>query len=408
MQATQSKFLTIFLILFVSGCQDSSINADKGDTSPYKDYPFRALSYFRFDMSEKAFKLDKGEQKKLANATLAYHLGKLQSQAFKDTLLNSLDGKEKGLLAKHAPNAEASPPTIGDLVIFETRVRDTSSYLSPALEIIAYSKTNQRSCSLVLNKILDLYPGFVGQSGDNIPGIQNKAAFDQLLIDIQVLEQKQQAFRKGHNIVNFDVAKASIVTEVNAVKDVQLGNNIERRQILALLGQIHTALKSGQDPAEIDEVRNYGKISIFQSRVSELETKQSLTEEGTQVWNTLQEEKEDIEEQIFSEIETSIRIMKEKILTLDTMEEQIQKELKQLNSGIRKLEELEVEDKILTNSIKEKNDQLDQLVNGKDAKGGHMRGIPTIKIEPGPKSVPPEVAPEDKVEKEPTLPGPRP
>ena len=408
MQISWSFFLPILFALFMSGCQDPAVNADKGVATPYKDYPFRAVSFFKFDMSEKAFQLSKGEQKKLANATLAYHLDQLHGKAFMDQLLESLGKEDVAILRDVGSGIPPTSPPIESLVIFEARVRETSSYLVPALEIIAYSNVGQGSCSLVLNKVIDLYPGFARQSDGNGPGSRSQAAYDQLIKEIQGLELEQQSFRKGHNIVNFNVAKASIATEISAVKDVQLGNDIERKQILALLGKIHSAFKNDQDPSEIEEVSTYGKVSIFQSRIAELEAKQGLTQEGSQVWNALQEEKEEIGEQILSEIQTSIRIMKEKILTLDTMEEQIQKELKKLDLGIRKLEKLEVEDKILTSSIERKSQRLDQLVNGMGGLGDSLETIPAIKIIPGPKSVPPEDNPQVQEGESPTSPAPRP
>ena len=304
---------------------------------------------------------------------LAQHVKRLQSKEFRQQIVTSLTVEEKDTLLRpyEKLNAEKTTrvPNINELIKYSVSMPSLDQSTVPVINITAVSLHEGNGCRIIANKILEEYPKHISSRKQKIETgavAKLRDQLDQMSKEEKVLEEELEDFRRQNNIVSFETEREFLVRSMQSIKDNITDSKITKLHIQTVLLQIFRAKQEDKNLVFIEEVADFRNVQLYRDRIVEL--KRTLTKLADRYLEkhpkiiSLKAEILEANSLLDAEVEASIRVLEQKIVTINQREKEYQKELALVHSNIQKLDLLEIDYRVISREVQAKTSLRDAML----------------------------------------------
>jgi len=269
---------------------------------------------------------------------------------FRQHLLSTITEAEKEILIRETkPHTTPIIPKLDNLVTYKSYVEQEENR-RPIIQFIAYSNFGNKSCRIVVNKILSKFPAYIEVSRKQSPNKVLSALNEKLndhLKEEKLFTEELEVFRRKHNIVSFEVEREFLVSSMKDITSSITSAKIDKLDIQTTLLQIFRAKQEGKNIIFIDRVANYRNVNKYRNQIDELkQTLEALEDRYLERHPRILSTKskiQNLEHRLTSEVEAAIRSEEQKIVTINQKEKEYPTELALIHTKIQKLDLLEID-----------------------------------------------------------------
>ena len=337
------------------------------------DKAYQVSTNFLFERKLNTLNLSPVEQQDFSKYVLAQHVSRLESVEFRQRIETSLTEKERGELLRpyHRLHAEKGypPPSIPSLIRYSVSMSPLDQSTLPMITITTYSNHEGHGCSIIANRILEEYPKHIR---DRTLKVENdvlarlRGQLENMSREEKLLEQELEEFRRKHNIVSFDTEREFLVKSMESIKNNITQSKIDKLHIQTVLLQIFRAKQERKNLVFIEEVADFRNVNLYRNRIVELKRQfKKLEERYLDRHPTILSTKSEIAEAealLTAEVEASIKVLEQRIVTINQREKEYQKELAVVHSKVQQLDLLEIDYRVISREVQAKTSLRDAML----------------------------------------------
>lgn len=337
------------------------------------DKLFQVQTNFIFEKPKKILDLSPVIQNGYSKSVLATHLNNLRSKEFRQRLEASLTDDEKEILQRPYKRLHAEKnipiPSIGRLIDYDVSIPSLDQTTVPIITVRSRSRHEGNGSSIIANKILEQYPQHFNIDKDKVQTktvVLLERQLSEMSKEEKVLEEELELFRRNNNIVSFETEREFLVNSMQSIKDKITSSKIEKLHLQTVLLQVFRAKQDGKNLVFIDEIADYRNVQLYRDRIVEL--KRSLNkledrylERHPKILSIIAQIDE-ADSLLATEVESAIKSLEQKIVTINEREKEYQKELAIVHTKVQKLDLLEIDYRVISRKVQAKTPIRDAML----------------------------------------------
>ncbi len=337
------------------------------------DKAFSVTTNFRFEQKLNTLNLTPVVRQDFSKYVLAQHVSKLQSLEFRQRIETALTEEEREILLRPYNRLHAERglplPSIPSLLSYSVIMTPMDQSTLPMITITAYSKHEGQGSSIIANRILSEYPKHIRETtvkSDNTVLTKLRDQLSDMSKEEKLLEQQLEEFRRKNNIVSFETEREFFVKSMDSIKNNITSSKIDKLHIQTVLLQIFRAKQEGKNLVFIEEVANFRNVNSYRDRIVELQRGlKKLEERYLDRHPTILTTKAEIAEAevlLTAEVESAIKVLEQRIVTINQREKEYQKELAVVHAKVQQLDLLEIDYRVLSREVEAKTSLRDAML----------------------------------------------
>ena len=254
------------------------------------DETYSAQSTFRLKLPKRILNLTPVERDDFSKPVLGRHVEHLNSHEFKMIVLKSFSPDEKEALLKEYNKRTVnggSVPELGQLLRYSVSMGGTHT---PLITVRASSLHNGQGASIIANKVQDKYLEFAKstrQDSDSSALIKLNGMLERMSKEEKNVEEDLDEFRRANGIVSIENKRESIFQTMQDFKSRIRSAKVEKvtcetvgLQIVAVRhDNQRNDLPDNHNMFRIQEIADFGNVSIYRDAIAELYREQSKLNE---------------------------------------------------------------------------------------------------------------------------------
>lgn len=337
------------------------------------DKLFQVQTNFIFEKPKKILDLSPVIQNGYSKSVLATHLNNLRSKEFRQRLEASLTEDEKEILQRPYKRLHAEKniaiPSISQLIDYDVSIPSLDQTTVPIITIRSRSRHEGNGSSIIANRILEQYPQHFNFDKDKVQTktvVLLERQLSEMSKEEKVLEEELELFRRNHNIVSFETEREFLVKSMQSIKNKITDSKIDKLHLQTILLQVFRAKQDGKNLVFIDEIADYRNVQLYRDRIVELKRNLNKLEDRyyerhPKVLSFIAEIDE-AESLLATEVESAIKSLEQKIVTINEREKEYQKELTIVHSKVQKLDLLEIDYRVISRKVEAKTPIRDAML----------------------------------------------
>jgi len=337
------------------------------------DKTFAVSTNFFFERPKNILNLSPVEIQGFSKMVLAHHVKRLQSQEFRQQIQTSLSDEEKEIILRPYKKLHAEKglpiPNINSLVKYSVSMPSLEQSAVPVINISSVSHHEGNGCSIIANKILDQYPKHISTQklkteSDVVAKLQ--VQLKKMSTEEKAKEEELKDYRRKHNVVSFETEREFLVRSMQSIKDNITQSKIQKLHIQTVLLQIFRAKQEGKNLVFIEEISDFRNVQLYRDRIVELKRSLAKLEDRYLERHpkilSIKTEILEADSLLSSEVESAIRVLEQKIVTINQREKEYQKELSVVHTKIQKLDLLEIDYRVISREVEAKSSLRDAML----------------------------------------------